>query len=390
MRFSLTEVQEAWRNDIRHFLAAELPAEHETGRAHEEDASGWEFARAFNRALGKRGWLTAAWPREFGGLALSNTDQAIYMEEMTYHRAPLSPSQMAIRMAGSTIIVHGTDAQKREQLPSIASGDRVFCQGFSEPDAGSDLASLQTSATADGDDFVVNGTKIWTSHAHNADWMILLARSDPAAPKHRGITFFLLPMDSPGITVQPLINIGGLHAFNQVFLDNVRVKRENIVGEQNRGWYVATTTLDFERSGIHRAAEAHRTFDEVLAIMRTAPAGESLKRNSLRQAAADRAVEVQVGRLMAYRVATLQDARQIPNHEASVSKLYGSELIQRVSRFGIDVLGLSGQLGPGSAFAVRGGQFPSTYLLSISATIAGGASEVQRGIIATRGIGLPR
>ncbi|MEO8131787.1 MAG: acyl-CoA dehydrogenase family protein [Bryobacteraceae bacterium] len=391
MQFSLTSNQHQWRDQVRQFLAAELPPEREMGRASEEDAEGWEFARAFNRALGKRGWLTAAWPREYGGLALSFTDQAIYMEEMTYHRAPLTPSQMAIRMAGSTIIVHGTDEQKRQHLPCIASGDRVFCQGFSEPNAGSDLASLQTRAIADGDDFIVNGSKIWTSHAHNADWMMLLARTDPTAPKHRGITFFLLEMDTPGITVQPLINMGGLHAFNQVFFDNVRVKRENIVGELDRGWYVATTTLDFERSGIHRAAEAHRTLDEVLSFLRTTAGAEtSARRAVLRHVAAERAVEVQIGRLMAYRVATLQDARQIPNHEASVSKLYGSELIQRVSRFGVDAFGLAGHLRQGSAPAISDGRFASNYLLSISATIAGGASEVQRGIIATRGLGLPR
>jgi alkylation response protein AidB-like acyl-CoA dehydrogenase len=391
MEFTLTPAQQAWRQEIQQFIAAELPADRSAGTEESGTAAAWQFARDFNRKLGSRGWLTAAWPKEYGGLGLSFTDQAIYMEEMTYHDAPLGPSQMAVRMAGSTIIVHGTDAQKREHLPRIAAGEVVFCQGFSEPNAGSDLASLQTRAVADGDDFVVNGGKIWTSGAHHADWMILLARTDPEAPKHRGITFFLLDMQTPGIQIQPLINLAGGHGFNQVFFENVRVPRQNVVGEVNRGWYVATTTLDFERSGIHRAADARRILDDALADVRNgvAPLTEA-KRTTVRRELAERAIEVEVGALLAYRVASMQDAGKIPNYEASISKLYGSELIQRTAATAARALGLYGNVRRGSARALAGGQAAEASLTRMSTTIAGGTSEVQRGIIATRGLGLPR
>lgn len=390
MKFSLSSTQQEWRTEVRHFLDAELPGDREADTFEDDGTGAWEFARSFNRKLGKRGWLTAAWPKEYGGLSLSFTDQAIYMEEMTYRRAPLGPSQMAVRMAGSTVIVHGNDRQKREQLPAIAAGDRVYCQGFSEPNAGSDLASLQTRAVRDGDEWVVNGTKIWTSGAQHADWMMLLARTDPEAPKHRGITFFLLEANTPGIQVQPLINMAGMHGFNQVFFDNVRVKHENVIGEPNRGWYVATTTLDFERSGIHRAADAHRLLNDTLALKRSPVGAAKASDAASRCAAADRVIDVEIGRLLAYRVATLQDTGKVPNYEASVSKLYGSELVQRVARFAVSYLGMSGQLLPGSAHALAGGRLTNAYMTSVSATIAGGTSEVQRGIIAGRGLGMPR
>jgi alkylation response protein AidB-like acyl-CoA dehydrogenase len=391
VEFTLSPAQEQWRQQIKAFLAAELPPERREDYEAGDSEAAWQFARAFNRKLGERGWLTAAWPKEYGGLSLSSTDQTIYMEAMTYAGAPLGPSQMAVRMAGSTIMTHGTEAQKAAHLPRIAAGEEVFCQGFSEPNAGSDLASLQTRAVADGDDFVVNGTKIWTSGAHHADWMILLARTDPDAPKHRGITFFLLDMQTPGIQIQPLINLAGGHGFNQLYFNDVRVPRQNVIGEINRGWYVATTTLDFERSGIHRAADARRLLDDAVQAMQhgSSPLTDGV-RDTLRAELAERAIEVEVGTLLAYRVASMQDQAKIPNYEASISKLYGSELIQRTARTAARCLGLYGSVRQGSRYAVQGGAAAEASLTRMSTTIAGGTSEVQRGIIATRGLGLPR
>jgi alkylation response protein AidB-like acyl-CoA dehydrogenase len=289
-------------------------------------------------------------------------------------------------------MVHGTEEQKREFLPPIARGDVVWCQLFSEPGSGSDLASLQTRAVADGDDFVVNGQKIWTSGAHHSDWAILLARTDPDAPKHRGITYFLVDMKSPGVEVRPLVNMLNGHAFNEVFLENVRIPRRNVVGEINRGWYVGATTLDFERSGIGRFAGSRRQLEEMTGFARQTPhnGGTLIDVPGIRFALADRTIETTVGRDLAYRVAWMQSAGKIPNYEASMVKLYGSELQQRIAATAMQMLGLSGQLLEGSPRAPLDGRIPAGYMASMSSTIAAGTSEIQRNIIATRGLGLPR
>jgi alkylation response protein AidB-like acyl-CoA dehydrogenase len=289
-------------------------------------------------------------------------------------------------------MLYGTDEQKARFLPPITKGEAVWCQGFSEPGAGSDLASLQTTAVQDGDEFVVNGSKIWTSYAHLADWMILLARTDPEAPKHKGISFFLLDMKTPGITVAPLIDALGRHQFNQVFFDNVRVPRDCLVGELNRGWYVSTATLDFERSGIQRVMGSLRTFRQLVTYAReTQRNGRPVAAHPLvRYKLADLQVEFEVGRLLSYRVAWMQARGQIPNYEASVAKLYGTELAQRLANAGVRIMGLGGQLGPGSPWAPLQGKLETLYLAAAALTVAAGTSEIMRGIIAGRGLGMPR
>src|SRR5205809_1608264 len=251
MDFSDSATDAAFRQDVRDFVARDLPddfraaADVVLGVGIGED----ERERDWLRTLAKRGWVAPAWPKQYGGAGLSVMQQFVFNEEMARAGAP-RPNFLAIGLAGPTIIVHGTEEQKREHLSGILSGEDFWCQGFSEPGSGSDLASLQTRAVADGDDFIVNGQKIWTSGAHYADWMFVLARTDPDAPKHRGISYFLLDMKTPGITVRPLINMANGEGFNEVFFENVRVPREGLLGELNRGWYIATTTLDFERSSI--------------------------------------------------------------------------------------------------------------------------------------------
>jgi alkylation response protein AidB-like acyl-CoA dehydrogenase len=264
----------------------------------------------------------------------------------------------------------------------------MWCQGFSEPGSGSDLASLQTRATKDGDDFVINGQKIWTSNAHHADWIFLLARTDPDAPKHRGISFFLLDMKSPGISIRPLINLAGQHGFNETFFDNVRVPKENLVGEENRGWYIAATTLDFERSGINRIAAATRTLNAIVDHVRATPALRA--RADVRHRLAELALEFDLGRMLAYRVAWMQSRKLVPNYEASMSKLFGSEMQQRLANFCVNTLGLGGQLLPEDRRTPLEGRAGLYYQTSLSLTIAAGTSEVQKNIIATRGLGLPR
>jgi alkylation response protein AidB-like acyl-CoA dehydrogenase len=289
-------------------------------------------------------------------------------------------------------MLHGTDAQKALHLPQIVRGDEIWCQGFSEPGAGSDLASLQTRAVEDGDTFVINGSKIWTSLAHFAQWMILLARTDVDAPKHRGITFFLLDMKTPGISIQPLVDMLGRHTFNQVFFDNVRVPRDSVVGEVNRGWYVATTTLDFERSGIQRVIGGMKTCEALIGYAVEQRRAGTIRPGyeAIKHKLAELAIEYEVGRLLAYRVGWLQSQGRVPNYEASVSKMFGSELTQRLARTGMELLWLGGQLAPGSPHAPLRGRIETMYLNSAALTIAAGTSEINRGIIATRGLGLPR
>ena len=228
MDFKFSPEQEAFRQAVRRFLREALPADWEGGDF--EDAyESFEFGRAFSKKLAQRNWIAPAWPHEYGGAGLSLWEQAIFSEEMAYHRAPVF-NLAAIGYVGPTIILYGTEEQKKQHLKAITSAQVFWCQGYSEPNAGSDLASLQTSAVEDGDDFVINGQKIWTSLAHRADRMILLARTDPTAPKHKGISYFLVDMKSPGITVRPLVNLANQYGFNEVFFENVRVPKASLLG----------------------------------------------------------------------------------------------------------------------------------------------------------------
>ncbi|MGB6838082.1 MAG: acyl-CoA dehydrogenase family protein [Dehalococcoidia bacterium] len=393
MDFRFTPEHEAFRREVRDFLGQALPptwgSKNDREQLTPEEQS---FAEQFEKELSEKGWLTLAWPREYGGQGADPLQQLIYNEEMSYARAPGATTNIAIHLTGPTLMLYGTDEQRRRFLPPIARAEEHWCQGFSEPEAGSDLASLQTRAVRDGDDFVVNGTKVWISYAHRADWCILLARTDSDAPKHKGISYLFMDMKSPGIEIQPLTNILGSSAFSQIYMDNVRIPRSNLVGDLNQGWYVATTTLDFERSGIQRVMYAYRTLDEVIDYARAAGHGGTslLDRPVIRHKLAELKLEFEVGRLLCHRVAWMQSRGLIPNYEASVSKLYGTELQQRLSQAIINMLGPGGGLSPGSPWAPLGGSIERYYLAATSYTIAAGTSEIQRNIVAMRGLGLPR
>ena len=392
MEFRFTPEEERFRSEIRDFLRRELPADWVgAGTLGEAGEESWEFLRSFQKKLAERRWLTLGWPEEHGGLAASHMMQVIYNEETSYFRAPTQLGVGPDRL-GPTIILYGTDEQKRRHLPGIAAGETVWCQGFSEPEAGSDLASLQTTAVADGDYFVINGQKIWTSLAQRADWCILLARTDREAPKHKGISYLLLDMKTPGVEVRPLVDMLGRKTFNEVFFDSARIPRDCLVGELNRGWYVAAATLDFERSGIDRVMTGIRTYEALVeyAAQAGADGGRLLDDTRVRQKLAELAIEFQAGRLLAYRVASMQEKGQIPNAEASMSKLYGTELQGRLAEAGMEILGLGGQIEPGSRGASLQGQVEQFYLLASALTVAAGTSEIMRNIIAMRGLGLPR
>jgi alkylation response protein AidB-like acyl-CoA dehydrogenase len=400
MDFRFTDEDNAFRAELRAFLQAEWPGG--TGDAAVDSDEELAQERAFEKKLARRGWLTQAWPVEYGGIAASAVRQAIMKEECSYFRAPAGggPGGQATGLVGPAVMAYGTDEQKRRFLPPIARGDVSWCQGFSEPEAGSDLASVQTKADRSGDNYVVNGHKVWTSGAAYADWCHVLARSDANAPKHKGLSYFLVDMKSPGISCRPIAEMNGRAGFYETFFENVVVPRDNLLGEENRGWYVATATLGLERSGMLRVGAVKRMLDDVVGwVTDLTPSpfpkgkGDTLRRGSAsaRYKLAEHAIEVEVGRWLAYRVAWMQDAGIAANYEASVSKAYNTEVAQRLANTTVNVLGLAGTLRLDDPRALHlGGLVGFTYLLTVHWSISAGTNEIQRNIIAQRGLGLPR
>lgn len=386
MDFEFPKELEEFRKEIQTFVKQELPDDW-TGV--DEDANP-ETIRPLRKKLSDKGWLTIAWPKEYGGMGAPHLQQLVFNEEMAYNRVPAADN--AITMLGPILMMEGTDEQKATFLPPIANADVRWAQGYSEPGSGSDLASLQTRAVEDGDDFIINGTKIWTSGAHHADWLFMLARTDADAPKHRGISFLLVDMKTPGLEVRPIINMANIHGFNQLFFDNVRVPKRNLVGEYNRGWYVGARLLDFERSGVGRSAGARKTLEELVEFAKeTSWNGQVLSKNpTTRNRLADMAIEVEVARMISYHIGWLQSEGEVFNREASMGKLFGSEMVQRIFRTGMSMMGLYGTLAKGSKWAPLQGRVERGFLTSFSSTIAAGTSEIQRNVIATRGLGLPR
>ncbi len=391
MEFHFPAETVAWREELRSFLKQELPPGFEGDDDFFDAVDHLPFARPFTKKLGARRWLAPAWPTEYGGMGKTSIEQMILNEELAYARAPSGGRLFTIGITGHTILTHATPEQKARYLPPMAAGVDWYCQGFSEPGSGSDLASMQTRAVRDGDDYVINGQKIWTSNGHIADKMLLLARTDPDVPKHKGISAFMLDMKSPGITVQGIENIAYRRDFNQVFFEDVRVSRDDLVGGENQGWYVAATTLDFERSNIAAISGARRTVHDLVRwAKQDHPGGRPWDKTEVRLKLGDLVVETEVGRLVAYRTAWLQSEGAIPNYEASIGKVWMALLGIKVANTGVNLMGAYGQLAPGSKWAQLYGRVLTAYLLSMSGPVGGGTTEIQRNIIATRGLGLPR
>jgi len=381
--FKLTPTQEAFREEIRGFLRSELVAEPRRVR---ED--GWVvgFSRAFSEKLGKRGWLGLTWPRQYGGQARSVLERLILTEELLRAGAPVAAHWLGDRQVGPSILRFGTEAQRREILPRITSGAIVFCVGLSEPDAGSDAAAVTTQAVEDGDRFVIRGQKIWTSFAHQADYCYLVARTDASGPKHKGISEFIVPMATPGITVRPLLDMIGEHHFNEVFFEDVRVPSTALIGQKDRGWYQIAVQLDYERGGIERVLSNWPLLEDALALLQ----GSAVLRDPVvRDRLAGLRVDLETARLMVYRIAWLADHGRVPNVEAAVAKSFGTELEQRIAEtvaglFQMSALGLAG-----TARAALGGRVARAVLYAPAYTIQGGTSNILRNIIAQRGLGLP-
>ncbi len=391
MDYGWTGDEQSFREEIRRFLRENLPPNWKEQVGETEGEERDEFERAFARKAGERHYLSIGWPKEYGGLGWSPMQQLIFNEEWATAKAPRSFMGPGVYQVAACLVIHGTEEQKRQLLPPIARGEVRWSTLFSEPNAGSDLASLQTTAVEDGDVFVVNGQKIWSSNAHKSEHGILLARTDPEAPKHKGISYFLVDMDWPGVKVVPIINMVDVHHFNTVFFDNVRIPRDRLLGEKNRGWYVATTSLNVERSGIRFHVPVEALFYELVEYVREAKKNggfDPVKANPyLRHKLADMACRVRTSRLLSYRVAWLQSVSAPPSYEASLSKLVATELAQQVAGLGMEVLGLYGQVGSGRASQLRG-KMERLYRAQRAATLGAGTSEVQRTLIARRGLGM--
>ncbi len=390
MDFGFSEEDRQFQQEVREFIKKELPPNWTgTGLLQEaKDGEEWEFAHSMLRKVGDKGWHALAWPKEHGGQD-SVTKQFILSDEMYFNELPGVDLQGAL-MCAPTLIQYGTDEQKNEHLPKIARGEEVWCQGFSEPGAGSDLASVSTKAVEKGDHFIVDGQKVWSTGAHRADWTFILARSDPEAPKHRGISFFLVDLKSPGVTVRFLPNIVGTYC--EIFFDGVEVPKKNMVGKKNDGWRVTGAVLGYERSGIHRIAAARRNLSRLMEF------AENTKRNGrtlfqdplIRNTLTQLSIEGEAARLLALRIVWMQSTGKAVDHEASMSRVFGAEFQQRVAQAGLKITGAIGQLDEGCKRAPLSGFFQRQYLYAAAATVGAGTAEIQRNIIALRGLGLPR
>ena len=390
MEFYFTEEQERFRQEVIQFLEDEL----QQGNF-EVHCDAWMggYSPEFSRKMGERGWIGLCWPKECYGQGKSYMDRMVLTEEIVRYGAPAAAHWFADRQMGPSIIRHGTDEQKEFYLPRIARGEIVFGIGMSEPEAGCDLASLRTKAVEDGDNYVLNGQKVWTSGAHFIDYLYLIARTDPDVPKHKGISEFIVDMKLPGIEVRPLIDMTGGHHYNEVFLDNVQVPKSCLVGEINRGWYQIAQQLDYERSGVERLMTNYPLLQDLIKYTKqTEQGGEPLsKQATIRNSIADLTVRYEVGRMLTYRVAWVLDQGRLPTTEAALAKAYCTEFEQQLAHVATMIPGLYGQLRQGSKDlppAFR--ESPSeSYLFSPGYTIQGGTSEILRNIVAMRGLELP-
>ena len=386
---SLSEEDLAWRDEVRAFIAENVNDELRREHAHEDENGRGPLVSEFHRKLGERGWNATNWPKEYGGLETSAVQRLILMDELYYWQAPRL--EYASHNMAPVIIRYGTEANKQKWLPLISRGEVTFALGYSEPDAGTDLASLKTSAVLDGDEWVINGTKIWNSAAHTATHEWLLVRTDPAAPPHAGLSVLLVAIDSPGIEVSPLFTWGDVRT-NQVYFTDVRVPREDLIGETNGGWKLVTGALDLERAAIGTTGELRRNLDDLIEYVKSAVFdGVRLSdRADVRSVIVELDAELEIAGLLAYEVASLIDDGQIPTVQANIQKVWTSELRTRIADAGMTIQGLYGQLDGSDPRAPIGGRFEAAYRWAPIHRFGGGTNEVLRDIIAQRGFGLPR
>ena len=399
MDFKYSDEAEAFRREFRAWLEANMPKRRDNAEEEEigsdivrTDEGAWKFALEWHRKMNSGGWVGVNWPKAYGGRGATLEQMVVYNEEMVRAHAPGIVNGLGIMLVGPTLIHWGTEEQKQRYVPKILSAEEIWCQGYSEPGAGSDVASLNTRAVEEGDYFIVNGQKVWTSGADRADWCILLVRTDPEAPKHKGISYLLVDMHSPGVTVRPLVQMTGDKGFNEVFFEDVRVLKKNLVGEKNQGWQVAVTTLMFERSSIATMR------DMMNSVKHLAELAKNIGRNgrsawddtSVRQKIAGFACEAAALRYGNLRQLTRRLKGLPPGPEGSVGKLSASDLNIKMAKFALELLGPYSQFEHGAPLALDGGRWNYRMLAARAFTIAGGTSEIQHNIIGERVLGLPK
>ena len=397
MDLNPTPAEQRFREEFREWLEANKPDNWNSGGFIQEPPSAeakFEFLRAWQKKMQQAGWVGIQWPREFGGRGASLAEQTIYLEEMARAAAPQLANVLGLSLLGPTLIAYGTESQKRRFLPSILSADEIWCQGYSEPNAGSDLAALRTEAVLDGDHFVVNGQKTWTSLGHHADWCFAVVRTDPAAPKHKGLTYLLIDMHSPGVSVRPLRQMTGESEFTEVFFQNVRVPSENVVGKVNGGWDIAIATLMFERGTLGASLQItfKRQIERLIDLARSVDRGgrPASEDPTIRQKLAQMYAEIEIFRLNQMRTLTRLTKTGVPGPEGSIQKIFWSEMNQRLQQVAMELLGPYGQLTAESDQAIDRGQWAYGYLRSRGNTIEAGTSEIQRNIIGHFVLGLPK
>jgi alkylation response protein AidB-like acyl-CoA dehydrogenase len=385
----LTAEDLAWRDEVRAFIAEHVTEELRHEYRHEDETGRGPLVTAFHRTLGARGWNAISWPREYGGLEVSAVQRLILMDELYYARAPRL--EYASHNIAPIIIRYGTEANKQRWLPPISRGEVTFALGYSEPDAGTDLANLTTAAARHGDSWVINGTKTWNSAAHTATHEWMLVRTHPELPRHRGLSVIIVPIATPGLEVHPLHTWGDVRT-NQIYMTDVRVPLDHLIGAENDGWQLVVGALDLERAAIGTTGELRRNFDDLLAWVRVTRLDGCLLAEvpEVRRLLAELESELEMATMLAYEVASLIDEGQIPTVEANMQKVWTSELRTRIADAGMEIQGLYGQLDRHDRRAPLGGLFEAAYRWAPIHRFGGGTNEVLRDIIAQRGFGLPR
>ena len=382
---------QAFRMQVRDWLAKHWTPEKHAEHLHKPfNERGWD--REFSRLMGRDGWIGVGWPKEFGGQGRSPSEQIAFITEIANSGAPAHAHSTSESIVAQALFLHGTKAQQDEWLPQIRGGECFFALGYSEPEAGSDLAALRTRAVRDGDDWIVNGQKLWSTGGDKADWMWLAVRTDPEAKKHAGISVLMVDLKSPGVTIRPSLALYG-KTFSAQFYDNVRVPAKNMVGEVDTGWKVITDALAAERVmiGGTRMAVIERAFDHLTDYVRTASQGDKALRTDpvIRDRIGTLAADIEVARQFQMRNSRLVEQGKVPIHEAAMAKVFASELQERLGQAALDILGTGGLLSEDAPSAPVG-EMEQVLRHAIMGMLGGGTNEIQRNIIALRGLDLPR
>ena len=382
MDLTLSPAEEAFRDELRSWLENNHPGDEPTG-----DEATFQFRRDWQRKLHDAGWAGVSWPKDYGGRGATLIEQAIFNEEVVRARTPTPANVLGLAMGGPTVIAHGTEEQKRRYLQPILSAEEIWCQGFSEPESGSDLASLKTRAVRHGDDWVVTGQKVWTTFAHHAKWCMLVARTDAEAPKHKGLTYFLMDMEQDAVQVRPLVQITGEAEFNELFIEEARIPHENIVGGEGNGWTVAITTLMHERATLAFGLQVSLQIElgKLLEYAGQTRGGDGLPANAdpvIRQRLAQLMIESEVLRLNAYRSLSATMRSGVPGPEGSLGKWHWSDVNQALTELAMDIS------GPRALSAEH--DWAYRFLRARANSIEGGTTELLKNIVAERVLGLPR